>query len=155
LLRLEQVKTEAVASAADSAVSVGEKRKAIQTQSMIRKIWNITFFYNYLMMNPYPHYQRIDNREDRIARAAAKRSQFKFELSQLVIAIHHDHTYCCSDIPATSAEIDSVPQPQTQHLIRSLYEEHVCISPSEAVGMELVTRINRNVSFGTMNESFT
>lgn len=77
------------------------------------------------------------NREERIARAAAKRSQFKLELSHIVTAKNHDHTYC-SEIPATINKIDNVPPPK--HLIRSLYEEHVCISPSEAANVEFMTR---------------
>lgn len=90
-------------------------------------------------MNPRLHHQLIDfNKiEERIARAAAKRSQFKLELSHLVAAKNHDHTYC-SKIPATINKIDNVSPPK--HLIRSLYEEHVCISPLEAANVEFMTR---------------
>ena len=87
------------------------------------------------------------NREDQIARAAVKKSQFNLELSQLATAMHHDHTYCCSDIPATNVRTDVVSQPLAQHLVRSLYEEHVCVSPSEAAGVELMTRDQSKCTF--------
>ena len=142
LLKLEQAKAEAAAKAVDSAVSANEKRKAVQTQSMIQKYGTSCFLqlFDDEPMTASTVDRLQQNREDRIARAAAKKSQFKLELSQLVTAMHHDHTYCCSDIPAANTNIDGVSQPPAQHLIRSLYEEHVCVSPSEAADVELMTR---------------
>ena len=34
--------------------------------------------------------------------------------------------------------VESVPAPQ--HLVKSLYEEHVCISPSRTIEIEALTR---------------
>ena len=80
------------------------------------------------------------NREQRIARAAAKKAKFQFELSFLLAAKDNDHTYC-SVVPVTYCEVYSEPsQPPQQHVIRNLYEEYVCISPSEAANVEFMTK---------------
>ena len=139
LLKLEQVKTEAATNAVDSATSISEKRKAIEGQSMIQK-YGMSCFLQLFDDKPTPTLsvsRHQQNREERIARAAAKSSKFKLELARLVTAINHDHTYC-NDIPASTFKIDNVLPPK--HLIRSLYEEHVCISPSEAANVEFMTR---------------
>jgi len=139
LLKIEQAKTEAAASAVDSAISTTEKRRANEAQSMILK-YGTSCFLQLFDNEPTPisSVNRLQqNREERIARAMAKSSQFQLELSKLVAAINHDHTYC-SESPATHHEIVSIPPPQ--HLIRSLYEEHVCIGPSEAANVEFKSR---------------
>ena len=106
-MRLEQVKTEAAASAVDSAISVSEKRMAIEAKSMIQK-YGTSCILQLFDDEPSPKssVNRLQqSREERIARAATKRSQFKLELSHLVAAKNHDHTYC-SEIPATTNKIE-------------------------------------------------
>jgi len=81
--------------------------------------------YNSLTMNeptPPSSVSRLQQiRDERIARAAAKRTQFEIEQSRLVVAKDHDHSYCMhSDSPSTHHEVDTVLPPQ-KHLIRKLY----------------------------------
>lgn len=73
-------------------------------------------------------------RDERIARAEALRSKFQRDLSILLDQVNCDHTYSTCPITAADYEVENVPPPL--HLVRSLYEEHVCISLSEGLHKE-------------------
>ena len=143
LLRIEEIKIEAADHAVHTAVSDSSKRKATEENSMLLKYGTSCFlqlFDNESTPASSVNDRLQQNREQRIARAAAKKAKFQFELSFLVAAKDNDHTYC-SVVPATSCEVYSAPsQPPQQHVIRNLYEEHVCVSPSEAANIEFMTK---------------
>ena len=40
----------------------------------------------------------------------------------------------------TASQYKVKDEPAPQHLVRTLYEEHICIGPTEAAGLELTTR---------------
>ena len=77
-------------------------------------------------------------RDEWIARAETLRSKFQRNLFSLIDWVNCEHAYSTCPITATYYEVENVPPPL--HLVRSLYEEHVCISPSEAVKIEACTR---------------
>jgi len=88
-----------------------------------------------------PTENRLDQiRSERIARAAHKKSQFQLSLAHLTEATNHDYNYfnSSSTVPVTHNKNDSAPAPQ--HLLRNLYEKHVCIGPNETVELEIETR---------------
>ena len=142
LAKIQQMKTKAATCAVSSAVSVSQKKKAIEAQSMLFR-YGTSCFLQLLNDEPAPSENRLQhNRNKRIARAAAKISQFQLKLSSLTEAVNHDHSYC-SSISATQDDINTVPPPQ--HLVRNLYEQHVCIGQSEAAELEIKTR-NQSLS---------
>ena len=77
-------------------------------------------------------------RNERIARAEALRLKFQGDLYSLLDQVNCDHSYSNCRITAMCYEVQNVP-PQL-HLVRRLYEEHVCISPSEAIEIKACTR---------------
>lgn len=88
---------------------------------------------------PAPSINRSEKiREERIARAAAEQLKFKQSVSQLVNNVNHDHNYQKCVISASAYKVKGVQAPQ--HLARTLYEEHVCIGPTEAAELEMTTR---------------
>ena len=137
LARIKQMKTEAATHAVSAAVSDSEKKKAVEAQSMLFR-YGTSCFLQLLDDEPAPSENRLQQiRNERIARAAAKRSHFQLKLSNFTKAINHDHNYC-SSVSVTQCDINSSPPPQ--HLVRNLYEEHICIGPSEAVELEIKIR---------------
>ena len=133
LTQVQEMKTKAATCAVSSAV----RKKATEAQSMLFR-YGTSCFPQLLDDEPAPS----ENSNERIARAAAKRSHFQLKLSSLTEAVNHDHNYCNS-ISATQYEVNGAPAPQ--HLVRDLYEEHVCISPTEAAELEIKTR-NQSLS---------
>ena len=137
LSQIQERKTKAAACAVSSAITDIEKKKATEAQSMLLR-YGTSCFLQLFDEEPTPSDDRLQKtRNERIAKAAAKRSQFQLDFSRMTEALNHDHDYC-STILATQCESDSVPA--TQHMIRNLYEEHVCISPREATELEIKTR---------------
>jgi len=76
-------------------------------------------------------------KEERRARALSKQIKFKQDLSRLVDNVGHDHCYCSRKANTGQHEVKDIPAPQ--HLVRQLYEGHICIGPSEAAKLEMTT----------------
>ena len=143
LLVIDQAKKEAATYAVGTATDDVERKKAIEAQSMLLR-YGTSCFLQLLDEEPVPTENRIQKlRDERIARAAAKRHKFQQELSSTVDAVNRDHNYCGCPITASRFQLESVPAPQ--YLIRNLYEEHVCVSPSRAIEIEACTR-NQSLS---------
>ena len=137
LSQIHQMKTEAASHAVSSAVSDGDKKKASKTQSMLFS-YGTSCFLQLLDEETAPSENRLDQiRKERIARAEAKKLQFQLSLLCLTKIVNHDHDYCTTT-SLIQRKIDGVPAPH--HLVRNLYEEHVCISPTEATDLEIKTR---------------
>ena len=137
LSQIQEIKIKAAAGSVSSAVTDVEKKKAIEAQSMLLR-YGTSCFLQLFDEEPSTSDDRLQKtRNERIAKAAAKRSQFQLDIAGMTKALNHDHDYCSIDL-TTQFEIDSVPAPQ--HMVRSLYEEHVCISPREATELEMKTR---------------
>ena len=144
------MKTNAAVYAVYSATTDSEKKKATEAQSMLLRYGTFCFL-QLLVDGPTPSEDRLQkSRNDHVARAAAKRSQFQLDITRMTEALNHDHDYCIT-VLATKCEIDSVPAPQ--HLVRTLYEEHVCISPRVAAELEMKLETNQIVVFGMMKEN--
>ena len=144
LLDIDQEKKEAAACAVASATNDVEKKKAIEAQSMLLRYG--TSCYLQLLDDEEP--VRTENRmkkmrDERIARAVAKRHKFQEKLSTTLDLVNRDHNYCSCPINASHFEVESVLAPQ--HLVRNLYEQHVCIDPSRALEIEGCTR-NQSLS---------
>ena len=142
LTQIQTTKTKAATCAVSSAISDNEKRKTTEAQSMLLR-YGTSCFIQLLDDEPAPSENRLQQiRNERIARATAKRSHFQLKLSILTKAVNLDHNYCNS-ILATHYQVIGASAPQ--YLVRDLYEEHVCISPAEATRLEVETR-NQSLS---------
>ncbi|XP_065901931.1 uncharacterized protein [Dysidea avara] len=138
LMMLDQSKKDAATSAVNSATNSIERKKANATQSMLSR-YGTSCFLQLFDAEPAPSVNRSEQiREERIARAAAEQLKFKHSLSKSVNNVNHDHCYPNSVITASQYKVKDKPAPQ--HLLRTLYEEHICIGPTEAVQLELTTR---------------
>jgi len=138
LMKLDQLKKDAATTAVYSATNSEERKKAIATQSVLNR-YGTSCFLQLFDPEPSPMVNRAEQiREERIARAAAEQRKFKQGLSQSVDYVNHDHSYQQSLTTASRYNMKSEPAPQ--HLLRSLYEEHICIGPTEAAQLELMTR---------------
>jgi len=73
-----------------------------------------------------------------IGRAAAEQLKLKQSISQLVNNVKHDHNYQKCVITAGTYKVKGEQAPQ--YLVRALYEEHVCVGPTEAAELEMTTR---------------
>ena len=138
LVTLDQSKKVASTTAIYSATDNAGKKKAIATQSKLIR-YGSSCFIQLFDDEPAPSVNRTQQtREERRARVVSKQLKFKQDLSRLVDNVGHDHCYCSSDASATSQhEVKDKPAPP--HLIRHLYEEHICIGPSEATELEMTT----------------
>ena len=76
-------------------------------------------------------------KEERRARAVSKQIKFWQDLSRLVDNVGHDHCYCSAETNTGQHEVKDIPAPQ--HLVRQLYEKHICIGPSKAAELEMTT----------------
>ena len=143
LLRIEQTKKEAAKCTASLAVSDVERKKALETQSMLVRYGTSCF----LQLLDDERAQSEDStkqiKEERILRAAAQKSKFQQELSRSIKGVNHDHSYCNGAMMGSRCEVQSEPAPD--HLVRNLYEEHICISPTDAQELEIATR-NQSLS---------
>ena len=138
LMALDQSKKDASTRAICSATNDTDRKKAIATQLMLIR-YGTSCFLQLFDAEPAPSVNRVEQiREERIARAAAEKLKFKQDLSQLVNNVNHDHSYCGTVITASQYKVKD--EPASQHLIRTLYEKHICIGPTEAAELELTTR---------------
>lgn len=138
LMALDQSKKDTSTCAVYSATNDTDRKKAIATQSMLIR-YGTSCFLQLFDAEPAPSVNRVEQiREERIARAAAQQLKFKQDLSQLLNNANHDHSYCGNKITASQYKVKDEPPPQ--HLVRALYEEHICIGRTEAAELELTTR---------------
>jgi len=138
LITLDQSKKDASTRAIYSATNDTERKKAIAAQSMLIR-YGTSCFLQLFDAEPAPSVNRSERiREERIARAAAQQLKFTQSLSQMVNNVNHDHSYQKSVITASQYKVKDEPPPL--HLLRALYEEHICIDPTEAAELELTTR---------------
>ena len=147
LLDIDQAKKEAAVHAVYSATNDVEKKKAIEAQTMITR-YGTSCFLQLLDDEPAPFEDRIQKaREERISRAKAMKLKLQQELCNLIDVINRDHSYTGSICPiaATHYEVDHLKASPSPYLVRSLYEEHICISPSRAIEIEACTR-NQSLS---------
>lgn len=143
LLEIDQAKKVTATHAISLATNDTERKKAIETQSMLLQ-YGTSCFLQLLDDEPALTEDRIQKlKDERIARATAKRLKFQQEVTSIIDKANHDHCYSGCPISANHFHVESVPAPQ--HLVRSLYEEHVCISPSRAIEIEACTR-NQSLS---------
>ena len=139
LLSIDLAKKEVVTLAVASATNDVQRKKAIEAQTMLMR-YGTSCFLQLLDDAPAPSSQNriLMAGDERIARAEALRSKFQKNLSCLLDQVNREHTYSTYPITAAYYEVENVPPPL--HLVRSLYEEHVCISASEAINIEACTR---------------
>ena len=78
-------------------------------------------------------------REERISKAKAMQSRFQQELCDLISVANHDHSYSSSAIAASHYTVEDSKVPPSPDVVRNLYEEHICIGPSEAIYIEAST----------------
>ena len=78
-------------------------------------------------------------REERISKAKAMQSRFQQELCDLISVANHDHSYSSSAIAASPYTVEDSKVPPSPDIVRNLYEEHICIGPSEAIYIEAST----------------
>ena len=125
------------------AVNDVERKKAVASHSMLVR-YGTSCFLQLLDDEPAPSENRTKQiREERIARAVAQKSKFQQELCRNIKVVNHDHNYCSRDIRPSYHEVES--EPASDQLIRDLYKEHICISPTNAVELEIATR-NQSLS---------
>ena len=139
LLSIDLAKKEAATLAVASATNDVQRKKAIEAQTMLMR-YGTSCFLQLFDDAPAPSSQNriLMAKDERITRAEALRSKFQRDLSSLLDQVNCDHAYSTCPIIAAYYEVENVPPPL--HLVRSLYEEHVCISPSEAIEIEACTR---------------
>ena len=130
LLSVDLAKKEAVTLAVASATNDVERKKAIEAQTMLMR-YGTSYYLQLLDDAPAPSSQNrtLMARDEQIAKAEALRSKFQRDLSSLLDQVNCDHAYSTSPITAAYYEVKNVPPPL--YLVRSLYEKHVCICPSE------------------------
>ena len=122
LSQIQQMKTKAAACAVSSAITDSEKKKATEVQSMLHR-YGTSCFLQLLDEEPTPSEDRLQKiRNERIARAAAKRSQFQLDITSITEAMNHDHHYC-STVSTANPEIDSFPAPQHQITCNGVWTE--------------------------------
>ena len=137
LLKIEQTKTETAKHVVVLAVNDVERRKAVEAHSMLER-YGTSCFLQLLDDEPAPLENRTKQiREEGIAKAAAQKLKFQQEVSKNIKEVNYDHNYCSSAIMASHHQVKSEPAPD--HLIRNLYEEHICISPTDAIELEITT----------------
>ena len=138
LLDVDRAKKEAATYAVAAATNDTERKKAIEAQSVLLQYGTSCFLQLLDDEELVPTANRTQKlRDERIARAAAKRHKFQQEVCGTVDSINCDHNYCNCSITASHFQVKSTPAPQ--HLCRSLYEKHVCIGPSRAIEIEAGT----------------
>ena len=135
LLEIDQARKITATHAIFSATNDKERKKAIEAQSMLLQYGTLCFL-QLLDDEPAPTEDRIQkSRDDRIARAVAKRLKFHQDVTSIIDKGNHDHSYSCCPINANHFKVENVPAPQ--YLVRNLYEEHICISPARAIERSL------------------
>ena len=135
---INQSKKDASARAIPAATNDKDRQKAVATHSMLAR-YGTSCLLQLFDPEPAPSVSRSKQiREERIARAAAEQLKFKQSLSQSVKNVSHDHTYQQCSITASEHKVKGEQVPQ--HLVRALYEEHICIGPTEAAELEMTTR---------------
>ena len=135
---INQSKKDASARAIPAATNDKDRQKAVATQSMLARYGTFCLL-QLFDPEPAPSVSRSKQiREERIERAAAEQLKFKQSLSQSVKNVSHDHTYQQCSITASEHKMKG--EQVQQHLVRALYEEHICIGPTEAAELEMTTR---------------
>ena len=138
LVKLDQSKKAASTCAILTATNDASKKKAVATQSKLLR-YGTSCFIQLFDDEPAPSINRTQQmREERRAREESKQIKFKQDLSRLIDNVGHDHCYCSTETIASQHEVNDIPAPP--HLVRQLYEEHICIGPSEAAELEMATR---------------
>ena len=139
LLDVDQARKEAATLAVASATNDVERKKAIEAQTLVMT-YGTSCFLQLLDDEPAPSSDNriLLTREKRLARAEAQRSKFQNDHSKLLRQANCDHTYSASSISAAHHKVETKPPPL--HVVRSLYEEHICVSPSKANEIEALTR---------------
>lgn len=139
LLTIDQARKVAATSAVVSATNDMQRKKVIEAQTMVMS-YGTSCFLQLLDDEPAPSSVNrvLLAREARLARAEAQKSKLQKELSSLLSRANHDHSYSTCSISTAQYEVENESPPP--HLIRNLYEEHVCVSPSKAAEIENLTR---------------
>ena len=139
LLNIDQARKDAATLSIASATSKTQRKKVIESQTMIIS-YGTSCFLQLLDDEPAPS---MDNRiqqtrAQRLAKAEAQRSKLQKDLSTLLEQANSDHNYSAGYISPEKYVVEN--EPPLLHVVRNLYEEHVCVSPTEAVAIEALTR---------------
>ncbi|XP_065892315.1 uncharacterized protein [Dysidea avara] len=141
LLNIDQARKDTVTLSVASATYNMQRKKAIEAQTMVMS-YGTSCFLQLLDDDPAPS-SVTDNRmlltrDERLARVEAQKLKFQKDMSTLLKQANCDHSYSASSISPEHHKVENKPPPL--HVVRNFYEEHVCISPTEAIEIEAMTR---------------
>ena len=139
LLSIDQARREAAIHPVVSATNDVQRKTAIESQTMIMR-YSTSCFLQLLDDEPpqSSESRTLLTRDKRLARAKVQKLQFQSNLSKLLEQVNCDHSYSTSSISASHHKVEN--KPPSLNVVRNLYEEHICISPSKAVEIETLTR---------------
>jgi len=135
LLTIAQARKEAAICAVASATNDAQRKQANEAQTMVIR-YKTSCFLQLLDDEPAPSSENrvLQAREAQLARAEVQRSKLPKELSSLLSQANCDHYISTCSISVAQYEVENKPSPL--HLIRNLYEEHVC---AKAIEIEMLT----------------
>ena len=143
LSTIQEERLQSTDKALHSAGTLSELKKAAQAKSLIN-MYGTSGYLQMLDDEPAPLESREEflkkEKEERLSRAAEKKRKFQEELVTKQLRVQHDHKYALYSVDKSQTENLAFSATNINHLVRSLYANHVCINVTAIHELEINTR---------------